>query len=143
MLNWDKSISVPPVSSTSSTTQECCHAWLQMQFSSAACNLLWPGGFHLRNIRVWTEFLTLSGSLSTACWNTNTHWYFLSTVGSNSLIRLSVLSKYVVFSVTSDSLKSSKSDFDSFLYDLHDTYKGFLFGKHPVSLSSLVFLLDA
>ena len=36
----------------------------------------------------------------------------------------------------------SKRVFVTLLYDLYDTYKGFLFGKHPVSLSSLLFLLN-
>ena len=85
--------SVPPVVTASSTTQECCHSWLQMQFSSAACCLRWSCGLHLSSILVWTEFLTSSGSLSTACWNTNAHWYLVSTFGSNSLILLSTLSK--------------------------------------------------
>ena len=59
---------------------------------------------HLSRILVWTSCLTSGGSLSTACWNVNTHWAALSWRGSNSSTWLVILFRYVVLQVRSDSL---------------------------------------
>ena len=114
----------------SATTQECGHAGLQMQCSSADCLRFWSPAHlskiqygprtcltsphrtspphltspHLSRILVWTSCLTAGGSLSTACWNVNTHWAALSCRGSNSSTWLVILFRYVVLQVRSDSL---------------------------------------
>ena len=87
----------------SATTQECGHAGLQMQCSSADCLCFWSPA-HLSRILVWTSCLTAGGSLSTACWNVNTHWAALSWLGSNSSTWLVILFRYVGVQVRSDSL---------------------------------------
>ena len=54
-------------------TQECGREESQMHFSSAAWNRVFPRCSR-KSIRMWTEWRTSGGSLSTACWNANGHW---------------------------------------------------------------------
>ena len=63
------------------------------QFTSSRLTSPHLSSPHLSRILVWTACLTAGGSLSTPCWNTNTHWKLLSRLGSNSSTWLVILSR--------------------------------------------------
>ena len=105
-----------------------------MQCSSADCLCFWSPA-HLSRILVWTSCLTAGGSLSTACWNVNTHWAALSWLGSNSSTWLVILFRYVGVQVRSDSLTFDTFKINNFYVYLFYIGMGYTFSSHAAHIS--------